>query len=419
MSLFRKVVTSVCVATLALLGVLACIAITPRTASARGILATHARVVGTYGTLVGSALKLVATPQPIDPPGNFLYTVPGSCSTAPLGDPCLNSARTQLDAARASMGLPAYQYPTDFNSLPGPDRLLILSNEDRVAYGEQPILGLNASVNAAAQAGAIADEDPGYPPDLPPGWSWATNNAINLPNDLFDYMFWMWADGYTGVPGFGNIDCLTPNAPGCWDHRHDIFAFPDWQGNVMGAGSGTDSQGRPVFGLEVLEAEISVPLVYTWAQAVADGAGPSGPPVTTMATTATTSTSMTTATTATTTRSSTTTPTTPTTTAFTTATTAPTVPVTTVTASVTTTKQPTSKPKQYRLVCKIVGPGSIEVRPGACNRKYRPGTPLLLTAQPKRGGRFSSWSGPCTNHKLTCRFRMNKAKAIKAVFAPR
>jgi hypothetical protein len=350
------------------------------------ILGASCATLAGVGLLVGIATA-GADSVPPDPSGNIAYTIPGACSGAPTGAACESSAVQQLNAARGVMGLGAYQLPAGFGSRPGTEQMFILSNEDRLAYGEQPILGLNASINAAAQAGAAADGDPAYPSDLPAGWGWTSNNAIGFPNALFAYYFWMFADGYTGHPGVGNIDCPTPTSAACWGHRHGILAFASSTGDAMGDAAASDSHSRPVFALEIVQAQSALPYVYTWQQALADGAGSGAPPpVTTMP--------------------ATTVPVT---------TTAP-APATTAPAT-TIAKVPARRARKlYRLTIRVVGGGAVRVRPTSGTSKYTAGTSLELTARPKVGWRLERWTGPCTGRHMTCTFRLTRARTVTAAF---
>ena len=175
------------------------------------------------------------------------------------------------------MGLGPYMLPAGFAFLPPGQQLFVLVNLDRLAYGLQPISGMNSSLDAASYQGMLTDTDPTYPADLPSGWFWVSNVAYGFDNVLFAYYFWMYADGY----GYGNIACTTPASAGCWGHRDNILAFPDSTAAAMGAAVGKDYSGRNAYAMEIANAQANG---YRWAQALADGAGPSSATPTTATT---------------------------------------------------------------------------------------------------------------------------------------
>ena len=90
----------------------------------------------------------LAAGLPPDPTSNFAPDP--SCS-----DPssCLTEAVGALDQARARLGLPPYQLPSNFSALGPAEQVFVLTNLDRVYYGLAPITGLTADLNAAAATG--------------------------------------------------------------------------------------------------------------------------------------------------------------------------------------------------------------------------------------------------------------------------
>ena len=158
-----------------------------------------------------------------------------SCASAPTGTACTNAAIAALNHARAVLGLPAYAIPANFASMSVATQLFTLSNLDRVLYGLQPISGLNASVNAAAQQGVTSGGDPvGVDVGAAQWTSWASNWASGYPNAAFTYYAWMYDDGL----GSPNGDCTTTNSSGCWGHRlNTLHDFGSGNQIAMGVGS--------------------------------------------------------------------------------------------------------------------------------------------------------------------------------------
>ncbi|HVC83907.1 MAG TPA: hypothetical protein VNC12_01545 [Solirubrobacteraceae bacterium] len=208
-----------------------------------------------------------------NPPGNIrLGSLPRNCDRAPTGVACETASVRALDAARARLGLGPYLLPADFIALAPARQWLILANLDRIAYSLRPIDGLSAVLNTIARRGAAGRQDPDPGPLLMSlhGQSrigFASNWAGGQPNALVAYYGWMYDDGY----GSGNLDCRTPSAPGCWGHRQDILAFPAAGRLSMGAAA---VRGSASYALTIVETSTAAwPYSYTWAAAMAGGAG--------------------------------------------------------------------------------------------------------------------------------------------------
>ena len=222
------------------------------------------------GLLVTATGAAAAPPNPsADIP---LGPLPAACSGAPAGALCENAAIGRLDAARARLGLGPYRLPVNFVTLAPARQLLILANLDRLAYGLKPIRGLSLTLDAIAKQGAQAREDPnpwpvvaGLPGQQVIGFS--SNWAGGAPNAPVAYYEWMYDDGY----GSGNLDCTSRTAPGCWGHRHTIFAFAGAPTLTMGAAA---LPAETSYALTIVETSTPAwPYSYTWASALADGAG--------------------------------------------------------------------------------------------------------------------------------------------------
>lgn len=226
--------------------------------------------------IVVTMLLLVASawadgPVGSDPVNNFpLGGMPEACVSEPDGAVCQNAAIYYLDAARASLGQPAYALPADFTGLSPVDQDLILTDLDRTLYGLPAVPGLTAALNADADNGVTVDDDPRFSdPHLIEGTSNWAGAFFNLEAA---YEAWMYDDG----AGSGNGDCTPSNMTGCWGHRHDIlWSFSGSGALAMGAAAGLDSSGARGYAMLLGMGDSSYSPTYTdtWAAAQADGAG--------------------------------------------------------------------------------------------------------------------------------------------------
>jgi hypothetical protein len=208
-----------------------------------------------------------------------IAALPAACVSAPTGTVCTDAVIVALDAARASLGLSAYALPADFDSLAGTKQLFILSNLDRVAYGLPPIEGLSPTLDKATETAMTADVDPN-PTSLLSGlanYAWTANWAGQWANAPYAYYEWMYDDGYGGSETT-NIDCTSPVATGCWDHRRDVLALPNAGTLAMGASVGLDANGDSSYTMTLVWTTSTnwTSFEYTWAQAQAAGAGSNG-----------------------------------------------------------------------------------------------------------------------------------------------
>jgi hypothetical protein len=176
-----------------------------------------------------------------------------------------------LNQARASLGQPAYAIPANFVSLTPAEQGFVLANLDRILYGLAPVTGLTAALDTDAAAGVHADADP--QPTASNYLAWTANWAGGFSNMPLAYEAWMYDDG----PGSGNLDCSSSNTAGCWGHRHDVLYKFDPTGGAlaMGVAQGTDPSGQAGYAMLLFGGDESYrpDYVYTWAQAVAAGAG--------------------------------------------------------------------------------------------------------------------------------------------------
>ena len=193
---------------------------------------------------------------------------------------CLQAALVSLNAGRASEGLPNVKLPSNFDSLSRIDQLFILINEERVVRGLPPIYGIASALQGDALTGAQNNADPVLTANIPsdPYGNYASIYAFNY-STIADVFEWMYDDGYGGT----NYDCTTPTSSGCWGHRDNILSTTQSVGSiVMGvasvntnfaASTGTYMEKDAAIFVPILTSDLSqMTYLYTWAQAVADGA---------------------------------------------------------------------------------------------------------------------------------------------------
>lgn len=219
-----------------------------------------------------AAVVLYVGPKRLPPwPGTPRLADPGAnAPPPPFGLSLLAPAAQEraylaaIDRARGREGLGPLRLPRDFFSLTPVEQLFVLTDLERTSRGLWPLWGISATLDADARAGARAHTDPVYRGDVAWGSNWASGT------DPAQAMWgWMYADG--PGPGRENIDCPPGGGGGCWGHRHNVLGQYGPYGLFGGAtvaGGGTT---------ELMVTGYAPPaggVVYTWAQAVAAGAGP-------------------------------------------------------------------------------------------------------------------------------------------------
>lgn len=165
-----------------------------------------------------------------------------------------------LNQCRAKEHVGRMRLPSNWRSLSVEQRMFVLLNLERVNRGLKPIVGLSSSLNALAQSGASAGNDPPFPSGGFTGgggvWAGGMSSVIGADDT------WMYYDGPHGLDL--NAACTSPTAPGCWLHRQIIL----WGGTggplVAGAGFSTTG-GYPSYAFEVLSGYSVSNLTFTWA----------------------------------------------------------------------------------------------------------------------------------------------------------
>src|SRR2546423_4347784 len=119
-------------------------------------------LAATTATVCGWAAPAGAEgPVGQDPRSNFSAGAPPVvCDSDPTGPACIAASVQTLDQARASLGQPPYQVPTNFTGLSPDQQALVLTNLDRIQNGLPPIPGLTGALNQSAAGGVKADGDP-------------------------------------------------------------------------------------------------------------------------------------------------------------------------------------------------------------------------------------------------------------------
>ncbi|HET9094717.1 MAG TPA: hypothetical protein VFN36_06475 [Solirubrobacteraceae bacterium] len=167
-------------------------------------------------------------------------------------------ALATINACRAQENVGPLRLPSNWGALGPVDQGFILINLERVNRGLAPIVGLSASLDQLAVAGARAGADPTFPAAgfLGGGAIWA-----GAPSVLGADQLWMYDDGAGG----GNLDCTGGGASGCWGHR-DIILW-DRAGPPLVAGGGVaTSAGTASFAYIVLSGYSTANLTFSWAR---------------------------------------------------------------------------------------------------------------------------------------------------------
>jgi hypothetical protein len=217
----------------------------------QGLGRTSRRLVFMVSALlgVGASIALAASPWAgANPKSNFrVRRLPTTCYRKPTSAACVNAGVYYLDKARASLHQKPYKLPANFTKLTPEQQVLILVNLDRVLYKLPPMTGLTAALDGDATNGVRGDSE-------------------------LAYEGWMYNDG----PGSPNLDCAKPSSSGCWGHRHDVlWEFANTGPAAMGAAAGKDKHGTRGFAILLGrgDSRYHPKFIYTWSQAVADGAG--------------------------------------------------------------------------------------------------------------------------------------------------
>jgi len=163
------------------------------------------------------------------------YTCVNPCVSGNLtwpvfaSDPaCTAYVLSAINNARALENLSPMVLPTNWDSLTIPEQLLVATDLERVARGYPPYLGLNVNLNHAAMVAALANADPALATGFATGYdalgatAWGGTWAGGYNVLAADYMM-VYSDGWGGVAGTSNIDCVSARSPACWSHRDELL----------------------------------------------------------------------------------------------------------------------------------------------------------------------------------------------------
>jgi hypothetical protein len=234
-----------------------------------------------WGGLALAALTCVATV------GMWQPGSAGGAGILPPQNPPANVALTSsdyltsIDSARADEGVgPMNVSESTLDSLSLPEQAFIVVNEERIDRGLPPILYMTAQLNADAQQGANAADDPAIPTTLTGGarlmWGgsvWAGGLTSVLEADFY----WMYSDGYGGAQGTTtNSDCGSPSSSGCWGHRDIILHQFSSCGSVaptLSMGAAFSPSGSPGGSIAVVMegtcGATPTDITMAWSQVVA------------------------------------------------------------------------------------------------------------------------------------------------------
>jgi hypothetical protein len=221
--------------------------------------------------------------------GTLCASVPAGAATVLLGNPSANIAPSSsdwlssIDTARASEGVGAMGVDeAALDALPVAEQIFIVINQERVARGLAPVEYMTAQLDAAATAGADADNDPSFPAALSGGSKLSGGGAIwagGITSALEADYYWMYADGWGGsAAATSNSPCTSATSAGCWGHRDVILAtFSACAGGVaptlaMGAGSTTTADGTSMAAIMVSTCGAAPSdVTLSWRQISAQG----------------------------------------------------------------------------------------------------------------------------------------------------
>jgi hypothetical protein len=219
--------------------------------------------------------------------GTWQSTSAGAAGILPPQNPPANVALTSsdyltsIDSARADEGVGSMNVTeATLATLPLPEQAFIIVNEERIDRGLPPIANMTAQLNAYAQQGANAGDDPSIPTTTTGGgrlmWGgsvWAGGLSSMLEADFY----WMYSDGFGGAQGSTtNSDCGSPSSAGCWGHRDIIlhqFGSCGSAAATLSMGAAYSAGGSAGGSIAVqLEGSCGAPptdVTLTWSQVVA------------------------------------------------------------------------------------------------------------------------------------------------------
>jgi IPT/TIG domain len=201
------------------------------------VVGTAVIVVAPHGIAAGAADIL----PPSNPTVNVPPQVMPHCSTSPVDDTstaCIDSVLHNINYARSLEGLGSMVLPSTYASDTVAQQQLIITDEERGDRGLSQYSGLDATLDAAALAGAHNNTDPAAPSGFSgPGGSIFAQDYTPLGADFA----WMYDDG----PGGTNVECSPTVSTGCWGHRDIILgAWTNTAHSTAELGDGDTPSGQ-------------------------------------------------------------------------------------------------------------------------------------------------------------------------------
>ena len=209
-----------------------------------------------------------------NPAANLPDTFTAICSATPdaLSAACEQAELTALVRAGQQEGLSQLPLPADFLTLPAPEQMFVLINEERLSRGLLPIQGLTAGADQQAAAAAQAGSDPPMGGGIVAG-NWAAD--FGPLGAVYD---WLYNDGWGGTRGTTtNGGCTADGAPGCWEHRSNLLLQASGQHLYAGIGCSPWAGAKGMAALDSCALEIgtvvgaSPTYSYAWSQVVTPG----------------------------------------------------------------------------------------------------------------------------------------------------
>ena len=175
-----------------------------------------------------------------------------------------------IDVCRAREGVGAMRLPSNWGQLTPVDQTFVAIDLERANRGLKPLAGLTPSVDALAQKGASAGEDPPFPADTS-GVRAAGTVFADTGSPLLSVFLWMYDDG-PGEYGYNEL-CPPTGGGGCWGHRSVILMR---QSNLTaGAGHTASSTAFEIVSGSP-SSERPSPFVFSWSSELRFFARPPG-----------------------------------------------------------------------------------------------------------------------------------------------
>lgn len=236
----------------------------------------------------GRYLPLANPPANIAPTPNFSsssscwdgYTAVGQQSPA-----CTALEMQAINNAQHQLGEPAITLPSNWPQLTNPERLFVFICLERISLGLPPYIGMDASLNTAAQQAAVHQGDP-YPPAnwaatyFADTWGGAWSGGWSGMGTLAADYAWLYNDGW-GVSraATSNYKCTSATSKGCWAHRDELLGKTDYSVPngvtwgvglhcatcVVGAGSAKSDASTTLLVAKPQVPDSRLHLTFTWA----------------------------------------------------------------------------------------------------------------------------------------------------------